>query len=79
MNQRDNRAPDEAMSDQQRRDELVAHARRLVDSNMVLSSSVSIDARRGTVRNAWSDELLHYESGATPVALQLRPQPWGQA
>lgn len=79
MNQRDNRAPDEAMSDQQRRDELVAHARRLVDSNMVLSSSVSIDARRGTVRNVWSDELLHYESGATPVALQLRPQPWGQA
>jgi formaldehyde-activating enzyme involved in methanogenesis len=67
------------MTWQQRHDELVCHARRLVDQGIVRPQLAIINVILGTVRNASTDQLLHYESGHMPVAFHLRPQPWGEA
>jgi len=55
------------------RQELVAHARRLVDLRVVASNAVAINEFAGTVTNRFTGELLHYESG---VVTQLAWWPW---
>lgn len=67
------------MTWEQRHDELVAHARRLVDARIVPAQLAIINVVAGTVRNASTDQLLHYESGITATALHLRPQAWADA
>ncbi len=63
------------MTQNERRIELVGHARRLVDQRIVDASSVTINEFAGTVRNRYSGELLHYESGEDPPAPALWPWP----
>lgn len=63
----------------QLREELTAHAKRLVTLGLVASHDVSVNEYAGTVINRATGTLLHYESGITAVWAPWRPQYWMQA
>jgi hypothetical protein len=63
----------------QRHDELVCHARRLCDAGIVPFHLAVLNVAAGTVRNASTGQLLHYESGIRATALHIRPQEWAAA
>jgi hypothetical protein len=67
------------MDEQQRHDELVAHANRLVQAGLLPARQVSINDSAGTIRDRFTDQLWHYESGITCAWAPWRPQYWVSA
>lgn len=63
----------------QRREELMAHTKRLVTLGLVSSRDVIVNEYAGTVINRDTGDLLHYESGVTVIWAPWRPQFWMQA
>lgn len=67
------------MTTEERRKELIDHARRLVQHSIVESRHVTINADAGTVSHLETGQLLHYESGVKVVWAPWRQQMWERA